>query len=111
VLKIAPTLQQKQFPALAEAPPIRLLRLAEPNCKKQQFAGPSGSETPAPGKAWSNAKEQEQELVWGHHIPADPMSQSTSAPTSLESTPGRQKRGRDRVIQGNLKVLKLRIQE
>lgn len=61
VFKIAPTLQQKRLPALTEAPPIRLLRLAEPNCKKQQVAGPSGSETPVPGKAQSNAKEQEQE--------------------------------------------------
>lgn len=61
VFTIAPTLQQKRFLALAEAPPIRLLRLAESHCKKQQVAGPSGSETPAPGKARSNAKEQEQE--------------------------------------------------
>lgn len=60
VFKIAPTLQQMQIPALSEAPQIRLLRLAEPNCKKQQAAGPSGFKTPVPGKAQPNAKEQEQ---------------------------------------------------
>lgn len=57
VFKIAPTSQQNWFPVLAEAPPICLLRLAEPNCKKQHVTGPSGSKTPVPGKAWSNAKE------------------------------------------------------
>lgn len=60
VFKIAPTLQQMQIPALSEAPQICLLRLAEPNCKKQQTAGPSGFKTPVPGKAQPNAKEQEQ---------------------------------------------------
>lgn len=59
VFKTAPTLQQMQIPALSKAPRIRLLRLAEPNCKKQQAAGPSGSKTPVPGKARPNAKEQE----------------------------------------------------
>lgn len=60
VFKIAPTLQQMQIPALSEAPQIRLLRLAEPNCKKQQAAGPSGFKTPLSGKAQPNAEEQEQ---------------------------------------------------
>lgn len=60
VFKIAPTLQQMQIPALSEAPQIRLLRLAEPNCKKQQAAGPSGFRTPVPGKAQPSAREQEQ---------------------------------------------------
>lgn len=75
--KIAPTPQRKRFPALAEAPPICLLRLAEPNCKKQHVTGPSGSKMSVPGKAWSNAKEQEQQRstkggLW-HHLPAESM--------------------------------------
>lgn len=117
MFKIAPTLQQKRFPALAKASPIRLLRLAEPNCKKQQVAGPSGSETPVPGKARSKAKEQEQErsTKGGLWPPCSSRAhakwpRSTPTPTSLENTSGRQKRRRGHVILGNFRILKLRIQ-
>lgn len=114
--KVAPTLQQKLFPALAEAPPISLLRLAENNCKKQQVAGPSGSETPAPGKAQSKAKAREQKRfakdgLWppcSSRVHAK-CPQSTSTPTSLENTPGRQRRRRGHVILSNSRGLKLGV--
>lgn len=84
VFKIAPTLQQMQIPALSKAPQIRLLKLAEPNCKKQQAAGPSGSKTPVPGKARPNAKEKEQgPPTQGDLCPPCPNRATPSVPKAM----------------------------
>lgn len=65
-----------QIPALSEAPQIRLLRLAEPNCKKQQAAGPSAFRAALPGRTQPSTKEQEpgtsSQGGLCHHIPTGP---------------------------------------